>query len=41
MWEKCDVIPTFYVHFEAMWKPDSGSIVYKTFIFINSNWKQN
>ena len=39
MWEKCYVIPTFsiYAHFEAMWKPDSGSIVYKTFIFINSN----
>ena len=45
----CDVIVIFpiYGQFEAIRKPDSGRIVCKTYIFINSNvlsyknWKQN
>ena len=45
----CDVIVVFpiYDQFGAIWKPDSGRIVCKTYIFINSdhlsykNWKQN
>ena len=43
----CDVIVIFpiYGQFEAIREPDSGRIVYKTYIFINSsllsckNWK--
>ena len=49
MSENCDVIVFFptYGHFAALGKPDSGRMVYKTYIFINSNflsyrtWKQN
>ena len=45
----CDVIVIFpiYSPFGAIWKPDSGRMVCKTYIFINSNflsyknWKQN
>ena len=45
----CDVIVIFpiYGQFGAIRKPDSGRIVCKTYIFINSNllsykiWKQN
>ena len=45
----CDVIIIFpiYGQFGAIRKPDSGRIVCKTYIFINSNvlsyknWKQN
>ena len=45
----CNTIVIFpiYDQTEAIWKPDSGSIVCKTYIFINSNllsyknWKQN
>ena len=35
----CDVIVIFpiYGQFGAVWKPDSGRIVCKTYIFINSN----
>ena len=35
----CDVIAIFpiYSQFVAIWKPDSGCIVCKTYIFINSN----
>ena len=35
----CDVIVFFqiYCQFAAIWKPDSGHMVYKTCIFINSN----
>ena len=47
--ENCDVIVIFqiYARFGAIWKPDSGRKVCKTYIFINSNllsyknWKQN
>ena len=47
--ENCDVIVIFpiYVKFGAIRKPDSGRIVCKISIFINSNflsyknWKQN
>ena len=47
--ENYDVIIIFpiYGQLEAIWKPDSGGIVCKTYIFINSNllsyknWKQN
>ena len=37
--ENCDVIVIFsiYSQIRAIWKPDSGRIVYKTYIFINSN----
>ena len=36
----CDVIIIFpiYGQFRAIWKPDSGSIVCKTYLFINSNF---
>ena len=39
MLENCDVIAIFpiYGQFGAIWKPDSGCIVCKTYIFINSN----
>ena len=39
MSENCDVIVIFpiYGQFGAIWKPDSGRIVCKTYIFINSN----
>ena len=35
----CDVIVIFLVYgqFGAIWKPNSGRIVCKTYIFINSN----
>ena len=37
--ENCDVIAIFpiYGQFGAIWKPDSGRIVCKIYIFINSN----
>ena len=37
--ENCDVIAIFpiYGQFGAMWKPDCGCIVCKTYIFINNN----
>ena len=49
MSNNCDVIAIFpiYNQFGAIWKPDSGGIVCKIYIFINSNllsyknWKQN
>ena len=49
MSQNCAVIAIFpfYGQFGAMRKPDSGGIVCKTYIFINSNllshknWKQN
>ena len=49
MLENCDVIVIFpiYGQFGAIRKPDSGRIVCKTYVFINSNllfyknWKQN
>ena len=36
--ENCDVI-IFWINdqFGAIWKPASGRIVFKTYIFINSN----
>ena len=39
MSENGDIIAIFpiYDQFGAIWKPDSGRIVCKTFIFINSN----
>ena len=39
MSENCDVIAIFQIYnqFGAIWKPDSGCIVCKTYIFINSN----
>ena len=39
MLANCDVIIIFpiYGQFGAIWKPDSGCIVCKTYIFINSN----
>ena len=48
MSENCDTIAIFaiYSQFGAIWKPDSGRIVCKTYVFINSNllsyknWKQ-
>ena len=38
--KNCDVIVIFpiYGQFGAIWKPDSGCIVCKTYIFINSNF---
>ena len=35
----CDatVILPIYGQFRAIWKPDSGTIVSKTYIFINNN----
>ena len=49
MSENCDVIAIFpfYGQFGETWKPNSGRIVCKNYIFINSNflsyknWKQN
>ena len=50
MSENCDAIVIFLIYgqFGAIWNPDSGRIVSKTYIFINSNfsyyyktWKQN
>ena len=49
MLENCDVIVIFllYGQFVVIRKPDSGCIVCKTYVFINSNlssynnWKQN
>ena len=49
MLENCDAIAIFpiYSQFVAIWKPDSGRRVCKTYIFINSNllsyknWKRN
>ena len=40
MSENCDVIAIFpiYSQFGAIWKPDFGCTVYKTYIFINSNF---
>ena len=37
--ENCDVIVDFpiYGQFEAIWKPDSRHIVYKTYVLINGN----
>ena len=37
--ESCDIIPVFpiYGQFGAIQKPDSGSIICKAYIFINSN----
>ena len=37
--ESCDVISIFpiYCQIGAIWKPDSGRIVCKTYIFINSS----
>ena len=39
MFENCDVIVIFsiYGQFGAIRKPDSGGIVCKTYVFINSN----
>ena len=39
MSENCDVIAFFPIfgQFGAIWKPDSGRIVCKTYIFNNSN----
>ena len=39
MSENFDVIVNFQIYGQigAIWKPDSGRIVYKTYIFINSN----
>ena len=39
MSKNCDVIAIFpiYGEFGAIWKPDSGHIVCKTYVFINSN----
>ena len=39
MSENCDAISIFpiYGQFGAIWKPDSGCIVCKTYISINSN----
>ena len=39
MSNNCDVIAIFpiYNQFGAIWKPDSGRIVCKTYIFTNSN----
>ena len=49
MSKNCDIIAIFPIcdQFGAIWKPDSGCIVCKTYIFIksnllsNKNWKQN
>ena len=49
MSSNCDAIVIFpiYGQFEAVWKPESGHMVCKTYIFINSNllsykkWKNN
>ena len=36
----CDVIVFFpiYGQFGAIWKPDSGRMICKTYIFVNSNF---
>ena len=38
IWANCDAIVSFPIHgqFGAMWMPDTGRIVCKTYIFINS-----
>ena len=38
--KNCDAIAIFpiYGRFGAIWKPDSGRIVYKTYIFTNNNF---
>ena len=49
MSENCEVIVIYLIYgqFGAIQKPDSGRIICKTYIFINSkllsykNWKQN
>ena len=49
MIENCAVIVFFPIYdlFTVIWKPHSGRMVYKTYIFINNNllsyksWKQN
>ena len=49
MSENCNIIAIFPIYGQsgAHWKPDSGRIVCKTYIFINSNllsyknWEQN
>ena len=49
MFANCDVSVIFPIfgQFGAIWKPDSGHMVYKTYIFINNNllsynnWKLN
>ena len=49
MSENCDVIAIFLICDQSgvNWKPNSGRLVFKTYIFINSNllsyknWKQN
>ena len=49
MLANCNVVINFpiYGQFGTIWKPDSGSIVYKTYISIENNllsykiWKQN
>ena len=49
MSETCEVIVIFQIYgqFRAIRKPDSGRIVWKTYVFIKSNllsyknWKQN
>ena len=35
----CDVIAIFliYIQFGAIWKPDSGRLAFKTYVFLNSN----
>ena len=40
MLENCDVIANFPIcgQFEAIWKPDSGRVFCKTYIFINSSF---
>ena len=39
MLKDCDVIAIFpiYGQFGVIWKPDSGHVVCKTYIFINNN----
>ena len=39
IWANCDVTAIFsiYGQFGAIWRLDSGYIVWKTYIFINSN----
>ena len=45
--ENCDVIAFFRIYDQFARKQDSGRMVYKSYIFINSNllshktWKQN
>ena len=37
--ENCDAIVFFLIHgyFAAIWKPNSGHMIYRTYIFINNN----